>query len=659
MPPKRVKVWSETEIDPDVGEAYERTVRALADLKADKGKRGEPEPFSVRMTPEAKGAWAAFYKAWAREQAAVEGHLAACYSKLEGAAARLALIHHVVSRVHDLTDCDPIEPESVAAGAALARWFAREARRVYMVLTESADAGQVRRLVEWLRSRGGEATARQLHRASPTRYRTAEEADAALNALVEDGIAEWRDRPASAKGGRPARACVLVTRLTKDETDETPDDDDPDDDPGRAGGADESPDGTPPAGGIPQGKRGFVSSDNRQCENGELPHPGSSDGPAGEVSSAPPGVSSAPPGEDSTPEERHGTGPENRADTTDETHSRGGGWALVVDTEQLDAARAAVDETAVVGLDCETTGLDPRADRVRLLALDCETIDGGRYRYLIDCFAVDPSPLWQALAGRRVVMHNGAFDLQFLAALGFAPGAVSDTMLLSQLVYGTRQPRGFHTLAEAAARELGRTLDKAEQKGDWSGTLTAAQLEYAADAAVLLPLHEALAAKVKASGQEHAAAAESRCLPAVAWLSRSGASFDRPAWEALATEADAEARRLAARLDDAAPPRPGHLAMPGMWNWSSPQQVKEAFGLLGVSLESTDDDALAAVEHPLAALLREHRTAAKLVSTYGGGWFADALHAGRIFAGWRQVGADSGRMACASPNLQNLPRDAR
>src|SRR5262249_38059839 len=30
---------------------------------------------------------------------------------------------------------------------------------------------------------------------------------------------------------------------------------------------------------------------------------------------------------------------------------------------------------------------------------------------------------------------------------------------------------------------------------------------------------------------------------------------------------------------------------------------------------------------------------------------------GRIFPHWRQIGADTGRMACSEPNLQNLPRD--
>ncbi len=136
-----------------------------------------------------------------------------------------------------------------------------------------------------------------------------------------------------------------------------------------------------------------------------------------------------------------------------------------------------------------------------------------------------------------------------------------------------------------------------------------------------------------------------------------GVGFDRAAWDALAHEATDQAAELSRRLDAEAPHRPGCLIQDGAWNWSSPEQIKEAFAAFGVKLKSTDDDALAAVPHPLAALVREYRSANKLASTYGVGWYAKALHDGRIYAGWRQIGADSGRMACASPNLQNLPRD--
>jgi DNA polymerase-1 len=95
------------------------------------------------------------------------------------------------------------------------------------------------------------------------------------------------------------------------------------------------------------------------------------------------------------------------------------------------------------------------------------------------------------------------------------------------------------------------------------------------------------------------------------------------------------------------------------WKWDSPQHVAEALKAVECDVADTDDNTLAALDHPLAALLRDYRAAKKRAGTYGPGWLKGSYAGGRVYAGWRQLGADSGRMACAAPNLQNLPRDAR
>ena len=123
------------------------------------------------------------------------------------------------------------------------------------------------------------------------------------------------------------------------------------------------------------------------------------------------------------------------------------------------------------------------------------------------------------LREKTIVGHHLPFDLEMLRGLGFEPGAVADTMLMSQLVHGTRRAKGFHLLKETVKRHLNRDLDKAEQTSDWTGTLTDEQLQYAArDAAVLLPLHKVLEAEVRGSRQMKVAEIESRCLPALTWL---------------------------------------------------------------------------------------------------------------------------------------------
>jgi DNA polymerase-1 len=329
-------------------------------------------------------------------------------------------------------------------------------------------------------------------------------------------------------------------------------------------------------------------------------------------------------------------------------------YTLVGTPAELGPVLEALGETRIVALDTETTGLNSRSDQTRLLSL---ATDAGR-TFLIDLFTVPPDtlrPLFELLRARDVIGHHLAFDLSFLGRLGFAADHVSDTMVLSMLLDGTRRPRGYHSLAEVAERELGVKLDKGQQRSDWSGMLTPGQLAYAADdVAHLLRLHASLFARVKEARLEYVAGIERGCLPALVWLAGSGAPFDRDAWNALAVEAKREAEDLEARLAADAPPPEGKP-----WNWNSPPQVRRVFAQAGVPLESTGDEVLARVDHPLADLLRRYRAAKKRQGTYGDKWQRHVSAAGRVYADWRQLGSDAGRMSCANPNLQQLPRDPR
>jgi DNA polymerase-1 len=313
----------------------------------------------------------------------------------------------------------------------------------------------------------------------------------------------------------------------------------------------------------------------------------------------------------------------------------------------------------LIGLDTETTGLDPLADRLRLVQLAV----AGQV-YVVDCFALDPRLLMPVMEqGQRFAGHNLVFDLRFLLANGLPipdGDRLFDTMLASQLLQsGLPEPRGTHSLAGVSERVLGIAVDKTEQRSDWSGELSDSQLAYAAnDAAVLLPLVETLERRLEDAGLERAAAIEFRTLPALAWLEHSGAPFDQARWLALAEPAVAEQNRLQHELTALT----GTADMFGYStvNWSSPDQVAKQLRRRGHAVERTDErtlQRLAEVE-PLARLLLEYREASRKVSSYGAE-FTRHVHpaTGRIHADFAQIGASSGRMACGNPNLQNIPRE--
>jgi hypothetical protein len=105
---------------------------------------------------------------------------------------------------------------------------------------------------------------------------------------------------------------------------------------------------------------------------------------------------------------------------------------LITSQEQLDSAAAQIRQAEILALDLETTGLNPRDDRVKLISLAT-----AQDTWLIDCFEVDPSSLFPVLAEKKLAMHNGQFDLGFLFEMGFeiaAGGGVIDTMLVSQIL---------------------------------------------------------------------------------------------------------------------------------------------------------------------------------------------------------------------------------
>src|SRR5829696_7918394 len=330
---------------------------------------------------------------------------------------------------------------------------------------------------------------------------------------------------------------------------------------------------------------------------------------------------------------------------------------LVISRDQLAEVMAGLNDVTLVALDLETTGLNPRNDSIRLLSLAINDAT-----YIVDCQQVNPAGIFPILVDRTLIAHNALFDLGFLSSLGFEPGKVADTMIISQLLYAgskvepLKRGQTSHSLDSVVKRELGLELDKTQQCSDWSVTLTPEMIEYAAkDVEVLLPLYEVLKAKIEAAGLTYIAEIEHRALPAVVWMSSAGVSIDVDGWREHARKIEVDAERLENELKVLAPEHPEGK----VWNFGSPQQVRKVAKLLGVDLPDTKDETLAlfAKEHDFIATLRNYRKASKLASTYGAGWLENGYHKdGRIYASWRQLRAATGRMACDHPNLQNIPR---
>jgi DNA polymerase-1 len=219
---------------------------------------------------------------------------------------------------------------------------------------------------------------------------------------------------------------------------------------------------------------------------------------------------------------------------------------LITTQDQLAAVIADLKDVALVALDLETTGLNPHKDSIRLLS-----IATGDATYTLDCQCVDPAGLFPIFTQATVVAHNALFDLGFLSTLGFEPDRVADTMILSQLLHAgskvepMKRGQTSHSLDSVVERELGLELDKTHQSGDWGGTLTPEMIEYAArDVEVLLPLYEALQAKIEEADLTYVAEVEHRALPAVVWMSSASVPIDAHGWREHARKTEVDTARL-------------------------------------------------------------------------------------------------------------------
>ena len=346
-----------------------------------------------------------------------------------------------------------------------------------------------------------------------------------------------------------------------------------------------------------------------------------------------------------------------------------------------------------VAFDCETTGLQPVYGGLRLLQL--AALD--RMPVVIDCWDLEDHH-WQDLEEffslkRYWLAHNAVFDLGWLQEHELYPeGEVLCTMLASRILTNGL-PNLKHGLQHVVKRYLKLEISKEEQRSDWSGDLTHNQLDYAAYDVELLTQLDGPINQRMAEGNLHKAwFLECKALPTMAQLWRTGMPFQRDELEQLHQDLAADNERLGEAfidtLDEALPEgkklprdpdgtfnlrskpegsvREGTKKQAG-FNLNSPKQLLDVFTTLIGVVPVDNTGKPSASRAALREYVGDHRVVAEYLA-----WkrvekrrqMVEALlkHLGSngfIKASYMQLGADTGRMSCIGPNLQQVPRDSR
>ncbi len=338
-------------------------------------------------------------------------------------------------------------------------------------------------------------------------------------------------------------------------------------------------------------------------------------------------------------------------------------YELIEDAAGVERIARTLEGQAVIGLDTETTGLDPYRDKLLMVQIALPD----QQACIIDARRVSIEPLRGVLENKAIlkVAQNAKFEYEVLRQMcGITLDGIYDTMLVERLL--TAGLRGEASLKAMATKYLGVKLDKEvretfyKRKMDDDQEFTPEQLLYGAlDAYLVLPIRDAQWERVLEKKLKRVAELEFACLPVIGEMELAGVCVDTVAWRTILTDAEVKRQRAEMELWRILEPTALQMTMfdvPAI-NMRSTKQLMEAFRKLGVDVENTTEATLLQHDHPAIKKLLEYRSYEKILSTYGESMLALINPVtGRIHPDFNQLGAEAtGRMSASGPNLQNIP----
>ena len=342
---------------------------------------------------------------------------------------------------------------------------------------------------------------------------------------------------------------------------------------------------------------------------------------------------------------------------------------------ELDAVIAAISVAELTCFDTETTSLEPMLAQLVGLSFAWTPFEAV-YIPLAHRYPGVPEQLprdatlarlkpWFEDASRAKLAQNAKYDEHVLLNHGIAVRGIVHDTLLEDYVLESHKP---HDMDSMALRFLDEKTIKfediagkgAKQIGFDEVDIARASDYSAEDADVTLRLHQAIWPQL-ARDDKLRYVYEKLELPTrevLVRMERNGVLIDAALLQRQSHDLGMQVNALEQRAYELA-------GQP--FNLGSPKQLGEIlFGKLGLPVKrktatgqpSTDEEVLTelADDFPLPKLILEHRSLAKLKSTY-----TDKLprmvnpHTGRVHTNYGQATAVTGRLSSNDPNLQNIP----
>lgn len=330
--------------------------------------------------------------------------------------------------------------------------------------------------------------------------------------------------------------------------------------------------------------------------------------------------------------------------------------------------------STVLGVDLETSGLDPYTNTIHSVALS----DGETTWIYTENF----EELKELLENQHVIkiMQNAAFDIKFLKHLGIEPRNVWDTLVAEKLIYaGTKMPA---SLDHILARRVGKIVDKNVRESFIDREpfsvvpMTAEEQRYIVDDVVYLPeVRVQQLQELKKLELSRVTEIEMLITPATAELEYGGLNFDAALWETYLNQFDemlalhdAKMRNIiGGRSIGVERTRKGEKVIveygPDEINLNSYSQLQAVLNVLGFEADSTAAAVLESiVEDPrtpteasdFSKHLLEYRKYKKRAG-FDYPRFVNPVTK-RVHPSYHQNGTVTGRYSNSNPNMQQVPR---